>query len=162
MAEENTEATEEKKDTENKGGKFGAVMSAIGGALGAMGQSGKTTPVQAGNYGAPAVSDERLKRIFGDDEGAIKAFSDIDAYVYKYNDKAQGLYKGGDRGVDKNPHFGPMAQDLAKNPVTSGTVHEDENGFLNVDTRQLTLTNTAMISQLARKVQELEERLGGR
>lgn len=138
------------------------VVDAFGKFAGAASQTGKVTPTQAGQYGSPAVSDERLKRIFGDDEGAIKAFSDIDAYVYKYNDKAQGLYKGGDRGVDKNPHFGPMAQDLAKNPVTSGTVHKDENGFLNVDTRQLTLTNTAMISQLARKVQELEERLGGR
>ena len=76
-------------------------------------------------------------------------------------DKAQKMY-GKEKGVDNNPHFGPIAQDLAKNPVTSGTVHKDENGFLNVDTRQLSLTNTAMISQLARKVQELEERLGGR
>ena len=164
MAEENTKATttegtKENKD-EKKGDTFGSIMTAIGSALGGMGQTGKITPVQAGQYGAPAVSDERLKRIFKDDN-AIKAFSDIDAYIYKYNNKAQSLY-GMEKGVDKNPHFGPMAQDLKKNPVTSGTVHEDENGFLNVDTRQLTLTNTAMISQLARKVQELEERLGGR
>ena len=55
-----------------------------------------------------------------------------------------------------------MAQDLAKNPVTSGTVHKDENGYMMVDIRQLALTNTAMISQLARKVEELEEKLGGR
>lgn len=163
MAGENTGST---GSTGGKGSGWSAllntVVDAFGKFAGAASQTGKVTPTQAGQYGSPAVSDERLKRIFGDDEGAIKAFSDIDAYVYKYNDKAQGLYKGGDRGVDKNPHFGPMAQDLAKNPVTSGTVHEDENGFLNVDTRQLTLTNTAMISQLARKVQELEERLGGR
>ena len=124
------------------------------------------TPVQVGNYGAPMVSDERLKnrerleRIFQDD-GAIDAFSKIDAFVYNYTDKAQKMY-GKEKGVDNRPHFGPIAQDLAKNPVTSGTVHRDENGFLNVDTRQLSLTNTAMISQLARKVQELEERLGGR
>ena len=124
------------------------------------------TPIKADNYGAPMVSDERLKnrerleRIFQDD-GAIDAFSKIDAFVYNYTDKAQKMY-GKEKGVDNRPHFGPIAQDLAKNPVTSGTVHKDENGFLNVDTRQLSLTNTAMISQLARKVQELEERLGGR
>ena len=54
-----------------------------------------------------------------------------------------------------------MAQELAENPVTEGTVHPNEDGYLTVDTRQLTLTNTAMISQLARKIQELEERIGG-
>jgi len=124
------------------------------------GGSAGVSPVQVENYGAPMVSDERLKRLFKDD-GAIDAFSKIDAYVYKYNNKAQNLY-GGQKGVDKETHFGPIAQDLAKNPVTNGTVHKDENGYLNVDTRQLSLTNTAMISQLARKVQELEEKLGGR
>lgn len=119
------------------------------------------------NFGNVGASDEnlknkeRLERLFGGD-GAIDAFSKIDAYVYKYNDKAKELYPEGDRGIDDSQHFGPMAQDLAKNPVTSGTVHQDENGYLMVDTRQLTLTNTAMISQLARKVQELEERLGGK
>lgn len=119
------------------------------------------------NFGNIGASDEnlknkeRLERLFGGD-GAIDAFSKIDAYIYNYNDKAKSLYPEGDRGVDDSQHFGPMAQDLAKNPVTSGTVHQDENGYLMVDTRQLTLTNTAMISQLARKVQELEERLGGK
>lgn len=119
------------------------------------------------NFGNVGASDsnlknkERLERLFGGD-GAIDAFSKIDAYVYKYNDKAKELYPDGDRGIDDSQHFGPMAQDLAQNPITSGTVHEDDNGYLMVDTRQLTLTNTAMISQLARKVQELEERLGGK
>jgi len=118
------------------------------------------------NYGAPAVSDEELKhkrlaKLFGEG-GALDAFSKIDAYVYNYNDKAKQLY-GNERGVDDETHFGPMAQDLAKNPVTEGTVHTDpETGYLNVDTKQLTLTNTAMIAQMARKINELEERLGGR
>lgn len=118
------------------------------------------------NYGSAAVSDEELKhkrlaKLFGDN-GALDAFSKIDAYVYNYNDKAKQLY-GNERGVDNETHFGPMAQDLAKNPVTEGTVHTDpETGYLNVDTKQLTLTNTAMIAQMARKINELEERLGGR
>lgn len=125
------------------------------------------TPVAVGNYGSPAVSDgtlknkEKIERLFQDDN-AIDAFSKIDAYVYKYNQKAQDAYNG-EKGVDDEIHFGPIAQDLGKNPVTSGTVHKDpDTGYLEVDTRQLTLTNTAMISQLARKIQELEERLGGR
>lgn len=123
-------------------------------------------PIAVGNYGSPAVSDgtlknkEKIERLFQNDN-AIKAFSDIDAYVYKYNQKAQDTYAG-EKGVDDETHFGPIAQDLAKNPVTSGTVHRDESGYLTVDTRQLALTNTAMISQLARKIEELEERIGGR
>lgn len=129
--------------------------------------STSVAPVQVGNYGAPAVSDgeaknkEKLERLFGGD-GAIDAFSKIDAYVYNYKPEVQNRM-GGEKGVDGATHFGPIAQDLAKNPVTSGTVHkDDESGFLTVDTKQLTLTNTAMISQLARKVAELEEKLGGR
>ena len=149
------------KESNGKGWNWkDAVKRLIDGQEKRYGGDWGVTPVQAGNYGAPMVSDERLKRLFKDD-GAIDAFSKIDAYVYKYNNKAQNLY-GGQKGVDKETHFGPIAQDLAKNPVTNGTVHKDENGYLNVDTRQLSLTNTAMISQLARKVQELEEKLGGR
>lgn len=162
---------EPKKESKPKGsgGKLSKEdwMSMVKGLVNSVNSVGdQVTPIKADNYGAPMVSDERLKnrerleRIFQGD-GAIDAFSKIDAFVYNYNDKAQKMY-GGQKGVDNSPHFGPMAQDLAKNPVTSGTVHKDENGFLNVDTRQLSLTNTAMISQLARKVQELEERLGGR
>ena len=124
------------------------------------------TPVDVPNYGSPAVSDgtlknkEKIERLFQGDN-AIDAFSKIDAYVYKYNQKAQNAYSG-EKGVDDSTHFGPIAQDLGKNPVTSGTVHKDpDTGYLEVDTRQLTLTNTAMISQLARKIQELEERIGG-
>lgn len=149
-------------------GKIEAVMDGISSVIGAMPKGGTAQPVQVGNYGSPAVSDERLKnkeklaKLFGDDDSAIDAFSKIDAYVYNYTPEAQELYKKGDRGVDDNTHFGPMAQDLAKNPVTSGTVHKDENGYMMVDIRQLALTNTAMISQLARKVEELEEKLGGR
>ena len=128
--------------------------------------SNQVQPIAVGEYGAPAVSDgtlknkEKIEKLFQNDN-AIKAFSDIDAYVYKYNQEAQNNYAG-EKGVDDEIHFGPIAQDLAKNPVTSGTVHPDENGYLTVDTRQLTLTNTAMISQLARKIEELEERIGGR
>ena len=155
------------KGTGGKGSWVDIVKGIISSAASSgSGGSAGVSPVQVENYGAPMISDERLKnrerleRIFQDD-GAIDAFSKIDAFVYNYTDKAQKM-NGKKKGVDNNPHFGPIAQDLAKNPVTSGTVHKDENGFLNVDTRQLSLTNTAMISQLARKVQELEERLGGR
>jgi hypothetical protein len=176
-AKDTTEPVGENKneDAENEGGENkneGAknAVNLIGKLLDAAkagaGSSNQVQPIAVGNYGAPAVSDgtlknkEKIERLFQNDN-AIKAFSDIDAYVYKYNQKAQDTYAG-EKGVDDSTHFGPIAQDLAKNPVTSGAVHRDESGYLTVDTRQLALTNTAMISQLARKIEELEERIGGR
>lgn len=175
VATEEAASDKKLKDSEKTGKDSGSdwstkmsnVMNGISTVMGAIPKGGSNQPVSEINYGSPAVSDERLKnkeslaKLFGDD-GAIDAFSKIDAYVYNYTPKAQEMYQNGNRGVDDNPHFGPMAQDLAKNPVTSGTVHKDENGYMMVDTRQLTLTNTAMISQLARKIEELEERIGGR
>ena len=145
---------------------IGKVLNVLKGLKTEDNGNGGVSPVQVGNYGAAAVSDERLKNkekiasLFGGD-GATEAFSKIDAYVYNYTPKAQNDYQG-EHGVDNTTHFGPIAQDLAENPVTSGTVHKDENGYLMVDTRQLALTNTAMISQLARKVEELEEIIRGK
>lgn len=177
----NALSDEQSKDTTNPVGKssWDENKKKISDVLNVVGQFGDTMkkfqkkddstnikPVSAINYGSPAVSDgtlknkEKIERLFQGDN-AIDAFSKIDAYVYKYNQKAQENYAG-EKGVDDETHFGPIAQDLAKNPVTSGTVHRDESGYLTVDTRQLALTNTAMISQLARKIEELEEKLGGR
>ena len=156
------EKRERINDVTNTAGNILDKMKGLGGNQ----QTSSVSPIKVDNYGSPAVSDgtlknkEKIERLFQNDN-AIKAFSDIDAYVYKYNQKAQDTYAG-EKGVDDSTHFGPIAQDLAKNPVTSGAVHRDESGYLTVDTRQLALTNTAMISQLARKIEELEERLGGR
>ena len=178
MAEEINNTPEEKKWKEmswdEKKHRLDGITDSIGRIIEttkkiSSGNSGSAgvTPIQVGNFGSPAVSDggaknkEKLERLFGGD-GAIDAFSKIDAYVYNYKPEVQSKYTG-EKGVDGETHFGPIAQDLAKNPVTSGTVHRDEeSGYLTVDTRQLTLTNTAMISQLARKVADLEEKLGGR
>ena len=164
VGEDKNEGGEDKNEgAKNAVNLIGKLLDA---AKAGAGSSNQVQPIAVGNYGAPAVSDgtlknkEKIERLFQNDN-AIKAFSDIDAYVYKYNQKAQDTYAG-EKGVDDEIHFGPIAQDLAKNPVTSGAVHRDESGYLTVDTRQLTLTNTAMISQLARKIEELEERIGGR
>ena len=162
------DTTEPVGENKNEGAKnaVNLIGKLLDAAKAGAGSSNQVQPIAVGNYGAPAVSDgtlknkEKIERLFKNDN-AIKAFSDIDAYVYKYNQKAQDTYAG-EKGVDDSTHFGPIAQDLAKNPVTSGTVHRDESGYLTVDTRQLALTNTAMISQLARKIEELDEKLGGR
>ena len=100
-------------------------------------------------------SDQRLKNILGED-APVDEFARINAYLYKYKPEARAAY-GGEKGVDDRVHVGVMAQELAENPVTESTVSEDENGFLQVDTRQLCLTLAAVVSDLSRRVLELEE-----
>lgn len=80
----------------------------------------------------------------------------INSYLYKYTPEAQRLYSDGENAVDNKEHVGVMAQELQGNPVTAHTVTENEDGYLTVDTRQLTLALTAVCSDLAKKVEELE------
>ena len=65
----------------------------------------------------------------------------------------------GKLGIDDKPHVGVMAQELEQNPVTAGTVH-DNNGVKTVDTRQLTLANTATLADIAREVEKLKANKG--
>lgn len=106
-------------------------------------------------------SDERLKRIFGDNEDAIKAFSKIDAIKFEYTDKAKELYPEGEKNVDSDPHYGVKAQDLKSNPYTASTVQKDPNtGYLNVNTQELTMANSAVISDICKRLLAIENILG--
>ena len=58
--------------------------------------------------------------------------------------------------LDDKEHIGVMAQELAENPVTSATVEPNENGILEVDAEKLCLTLAAVVSELCKKVGELE------
>lgn len=108
-----------------------------------------------------SMSDERLKRIFGDNEDAIKAFSKIDSIKFEYNDKAKELYPEGEKNVDSDPHYGVKAQDLQKNPYTASTVQEDpDTGYLNVNTQELTMANSAVISDICKRLLAIEKILG--
>jgi len=108
-----------------------------------------------------SMSDERLKRIFGDNEDAIKAFAKIDAIKFQYNDKAKELYPEGEKNVDSDPHYGVKAQDLQKNPYTASTVKEDpDTGYLNVNTQELTMANSAVISDICKRLLAIEKVLG--
>lgn len=106
------------------------------------------------------VSDERLKDIFGE-ETPIDCFAKIHSYEFKYTPQAQEMMQGKDH-VDNKEHLGVMAQELLMNPATSACVIKDTDGFLKVDTAQLTMANTATIAELSRKVQQLEQMLGER
>ncbi len=110
-----------------------------------------------GNIGTALGSDERLKEIYGDSisDRIIEDFARIAAIDFTYNDKAKALY-GKESGVDDKEHTGVKAQDLEQTDTTKAVVEEDDNGFKKVDTEQLTMTNTAAISELARRVLTLE------
>ena len=108
-----------------------------------------------------SMSDERLKRIFGDNEDAIKAFAKIDSIKFEYNDKAKELYPEGEKNVDSDPHYGVKAQDLKSNPYTASTVQTDPNtGYLNVNTQELTMANSAVISDICKRLLAIENILG--
>src|SRR5574344_2716904 len=72
----------------------------------------------------------------------------INAYLFKYKPEVRKEMDGS-FGVDDKPHIGVMAQELQANPATESTVERDPNdGYLKVNTEQLTMTNTAAIAEL--------------
>lgn len=110
------------------------------------------------NDTSTAMSDERCKELFGKDCDLLNVIADLDEYVYKYKDEAKENPALEGKGVDDGIFVGPMAQDLAANPVTQDCVHEDpESGFLTVDTKHLSLTEMSLITMLAKRVEAIEE-----
>lgn len=106
-------------------------------------------------------SDERLKNIFGDNEDAIKVFANLNAIKFTYNDKAKEIPDSEDKGVDDDMHYGLKAQDLAKNPLTESAVKKDPlSDYLEVDTKELTMANTAIISEICKRILIIEKVLG--
>ena len=106
-------------------------------------------------------SDERLKNIFGDNEDAIKVFANLNAIKFTYNDKAKEIPDSEGKGVDDDMHYGLKAQDLAKNPLTESAVKKDPlSDYLEVDTKELTMANTAIISEICKRILILEKVLG--
>lgn len=105
-----------------------------------------------------ALSDERCKELFGADCNLLSAIADLDEYVYKYKESAKNNPALEGKGADDGIFVGPMAQDLAANPVTQDCVNEDpESGYLTVDTKHLSLTEMSLISMLAKRVEAIEE-----
>ena len=106
-------------------------------------------------------SDERLKNIFGDNEDAIKAFANLNAIKFTYNDKAKDIPGAEEKGVDDDVHYGLKAQELASNPLTESVVKKDPiSEYLEVDTKELTMANTAIISEICKRILIIEKVLG--
>ncbi len=113
----------------------------------------------AGNIGGALIglSDERMKEIVDDAQerygNLSKMIEGIDNYVYTYTDEAKEAYPDQTNG---DVNIGPMAQDLEKNPITASAVQEDENGIKHVDGTRLALDAIAMISDMSKRISELE------
>ena len=139
-------------------GMFQGIMGAGGGAEGA-GDMG----ADAGDMAdaADAASDERLKNIFGDNEDAIKCFAKINAIKFTYNDKAKDIPGGKDKGIDDDVHYGVKAQEIAENPLTASAVSKDPiSDYLQIDVKELATANTAIISEICKRILILEKILG--
>lgn len=103
-------------------------------------------------------SDERLKDLFGSDD-IVKLFSQLNAYEFKYTPEALKLYNG-TKGVDEGTNYGVMAQELERNPITENTVVEDENGYKNIEVGKLAAADTAVLSDVCKRLIAIEEKLG--
>lgn len=165
--------TSSKPTTSNdsgSGGGMGAMSKMFGGIMSANGEGGADGASDMGDMGDmgdmadaadSAECDERLKNIFGDNEDIIKIFSKIDAIQFTYNDKAKDIPGSENKGVDDDLHLGVKAQDLAENPLTASAVSKDPNsGYLQVDTKELTTANSAVISELCKRIEIIEKILG--
>lgn len=135
-----------------------SVSGKLLGGLGGGGNMGETAGAVKDVIGA-FKSDERLKELYGEKApDLIECFKNIDAYMFKYKKEAQELY-GKRCGVDDDKHVGVMAQELESNPATAAAVSTDENGYKEVDAKEMTLVNTAVLSEIAKKLDDMENRL---
>lgn len=137
-------------------------------SLGNMGQdlmkskmdSDSTTDESQKDESQEETSDERLKRIFKGNEDAVKCFSKIDSILFEYNNKAKKVHPDGENNVDDDVHYGVKAQDLEKNPLTESVVSEDDAGFKQVNSAELTMANTSMLAEVCRRLLAIEKALG--
>ena len=152
------------------GGSMGMMSNMFQGLMGASGDGAEG----AGDMGdmasdmgdmadtaGDAASDTRLKNIFGNNEDAIKAFSKINAIEFTYNDKAKEIPGSENKGVDDDVHYGVKAQELAENPLTASAVSRDPiSDYLQLDIKELTTANTAIISEICKRILVIEKVLG--
>ena len=102
------------------------------------------------------MTDERIGELFGTD--LVELFSRLNAYKFKYKPEALELYDG-TKGVDDGTNIGVMAQELEQNPVTQNVVCEDENGYKNIEVGKLTAADTAVLSDVCKRLIDIEKRL---
>jgi hypothetical protein len=134
-------------------GNIGAQQGQLGTNLISAGQGAAKQGTDAGGgllsaIGGLISSDENAKK-------DIKAAPDLKETTKKVTPSA---FKYKDDPEEKE-QVGVMAQDLEKTPMASNVVDTPEGKM--VDTGRQEMSNTALILQLAKKVEELEAKLKG-
>lgn len=100
-------------------------------------------------------SDERIKKIFGDHSFPLECFKKINSVDFTFTDEAKEKL-GEEGGIDDDEHIGVLAQDLEKVPVLKNSVITDERGLKKIDTNEMTLANTAAISDVAKELDDIK------
>jgi len=127
--------------------------------MGAISSGLKDAATIAGSAITAMASDETLKNLYPDmGEDILNAFRKIRSCEFTYTPEAIEKTKVEILpGVDKNAHMGVSAQDVES--VLPEAVVDNGSGHKLVDTKEMTMANTAAIAELARKVKEIEEKL---
>ena len=97
---------------------------------------------------AAIASDKRAKTNIRDGGDMLSSVADA-VRGHKFNYKSS----------PGQEEYGVMAQDLEKTPLAN-TVQEGQDGVKRVDTGRMTMANTAMISDLSRKLDKALEYMG--
>lgn len=127
--------------------------------LGAISSGLKDAATIAGSAITAMASDETLKNLYPDmGEDILNAFRKIRSCEFTYTPEAVEKTKVEILpGVDEDTHMGVSAQDVES--VLPEAVVDNGSGHKLVDTKEMTMANTAAIAELARKVKEIEEKL---
>lgn len=112
---------------------------------------------EANKEDAPEIDKETVES----NGGIIPMMAQIDSYLYKYKPEAQEEYAGTGM-MNDDTNLGVIAEQMNENPLTKPAVTTDEKGNLALDGGRLSSINTAVISELCRKVMELESVVYGR
>lgn len=110
-------------------------------------------------------SDVCLKQFFYDnddnrsffDSDILDAYKNLQAIVFTYKPEAAEIDPTQDT---ETVHVGLKAQDIEAQPELASAVKEDpESGYKMVDTREMTMQNAAAISEIAKKLEEIQQKL---
>lgn len=112
--------------------------------------------VQTGASLAAAASDERTKQSVSQEKNITGQLADgLSPYRYEYKPD----FVGSQKQQPGEQNVGPMAQNMARNPVTATAVGRGDDGMLYVDTTKATKLALGGIGELAAKQQRLEAEL---
>lgn len=127
--------------------------------MGAISSGLKDVATVAGSAITAMASDETLKNLYPDmGEDILDAFRKIRSCEFTYTPEAVEKTKVEILpGVDENAHMGVSAQDVES--VLPEAVVDNGSGHKLVDTKEMTMANTAAIAELARQLKEIKERL---